>query len=235
VVAREEGQREQVQLPDLRRPVDRRPDGEIDDALADRRELARLVAVDQRHVRVQLHVDPALRALAHEVDPNLCTLAPGEGGSDDGRHPVLGAVVLRVRAGDDERSGQDGRTGCAGFEQETSIHRELLRFRNRSAEPGVSARTGGRATKARGRHSKPAQPAFQPSAGGFPSSAGRYCTESTPSMRSIAAIASRETGLSTSTIVYAMSPRDLFSMLLMFRSACAIAVEIWPSMFGTFA
>ena len=41
--------------------------------------------------------------------------------------------------------------------------------------------------------------------------------------------------LSTSTSVYAISPFDLFSMLWMLSPAFAIAVEIWPSMFGTFA
>ena len=35
--------------------------------------------------------------------------------------------------------------------------------------------------------------------------------------------------------MYAISPFDLFSMLWMFSPACAIAVEIWPTMFGTFA
>ena len=49
------------------------------------------------------------------------------------------------------------------------------------------------------------------------------------------AITSGEAALSTSTSVYAISPRDLLTMLWMFRPACAIVVEICPTMLGTFA
>src|SRR4030095_15106464 len=60
-------------------------------------------------------------------------------------------------------------------------------------------------------------------------------TDSTPWIAAIASIAACGTGLSTSTSVYAISPRDLLTMLWMLRPALAIAVEIWPSMFGTLA
>ena len=43
------------------------------------------------------------------------------------------------------------------------------------------------------------------------------------------------TGLSTSTRVYAISPRDLLTMLWMLSPERAIVVEIWPSMLGTLA
>src|SRR6185436_2297709 len=67
------------------------------------------------------------------------------------------------------------------------------------------------------------------------SSRGIERTESTPGMRAMRATNSGAAALSRSTSVYAMSPRDLFTMLWMLRPACAIVVEICPSMLGTFA
>src|SRR5262249_29817429 len=66
-------------------------------------------------------------------------------------------------------------------------------------------------------------------------SAGIARTESTPSIADNAATTPSSTGLSTSTSVYAISPRDLLTMLWMLSPARAIVVEICPSMFGTFA
>ena len=64
---------------------------------------------------------------------------------------------------------------------------------------------------------------------------GEIADREQPSIRRMVSIASAGTGLSTSTSVYAISPRDLFSMLWMFSPAFAIAVDICPTMFGTFA
>ena len=54
-------------------------------------------------------------------------------------------------------------------------------------------------------------------------------------MRAIRSITSGAAALSRSTSVYAISPRDLLTMLWMLRPACAIVVEICPTMFGTLA
>src|SRR5512139_735961 len=56
---------------------------------------------------------------------------------------------------------------------------------------------------------------FRPGAGQAPAGIAR--TESTPSIPPIAATTEASTGLSTSTSVYAISPRDLFTMLWMLR------------------
>jgi hypothetical protein len=54
--------------------------GHVDHALANRGELARLVACHQRRARIQLDVDAAIGALAHLVGPDLAALAPRERG-----------------------------------------------------------------------------------------------------------------------------------------------------------
>src|SRR5438874_9459181 len=66
-------------------------------------------------------------------------------------------------------------------------------------------------------------------------SAGIARTDSTPSIADIESTTAGWIGLSTSTSVYAISPRDLLTMLWMLRPDFAIAVEIWPTMFGTLA
>ncbi|CUI90174.1 Uncharacterised protein [Achromobacter ruhlandii] len=119
VVRHQEGQREQIQLLDLRRPVDGRADGHVDHALADGGEFAGLVALHQRGAGVDLDVDAALRALAHQVGPDLGALAPRESGADDDGELVFGLVVLRLRGG-----GQANHGGGAqgGADQLAEIH-----------------------------------------------------------------------------------------------------------------
>src|SRR5258708_8228053 len=64
---------------------------------------------------------------------------------------------------------------------------------------------------------------------------GTLRIESTPGMWAMRWITSSGAALSRSTSVYAISPFDLLSMLWMFRPACAIVVDICPTMFGTLA
>src|SRR6185437_16219841 len=67
------------------------------------------------------------------------------------------------------------------------------------------------------------------------SSGGTARTDRTPGMRAMRATTSGAAALSRSTSVYAISPFDLFTMLWMLRPACAIVVEICPTMLGTLA
>jgi hypothetical protein len=101
-VGDQERHREEVEFLDLRRPVDGRTDGEVDHALANRGEFARLVAADQRGAWIHLDVDAALGLFLDQFRPAFAGLAPGEGRAEHGRQPVFGLVVLRHG-----RQGQD--------------------------------------------------------------------------------------------------------------------------------
>jgi hypothetical protein len=120
VIGHQERQREQVQFPDLRRPVDGRAHRHVDHALADRREFASLVAGHQRGARVQLDVDAAVGALFDQVGPDLAALAPREGWAEHQRHLVLGLVGLGHRAGGGE--GGSGNDGGRCEHQGTTFH-----------------------------------------------------------------------------------------------------------------
>jgi len=76
VVRHQEGQREQVQLPDLRRPIDGRADRHVDHALAQRSELLRLVPRHQGGTRIDLDVDAALRLVRGRGRPSAWRPSP---------------------------------------------------------------------------------------------------------------------------------------------------------------
>ena len=122
VIGHQERQRKQVQLFHLRRPVDGRADGEIDHALADGGELARLIARYQRRAGIHLYVDLAVGALAHQIGPDLAALAPWKSGPDHRRQAVLGLVLALLRGGGQgEREG-----GREQHQQQVLTHHFLL-------------------------------------------------------------------------------------------------------------
>ncbi len=120
VVGEEEGQGEEVERLDLRRPVDGGTHGHVDHALAQRAELAGLITLDERDTRIELDVDAALRAFAHLVRPEFATLAPREGGAHHQRHAVFALVVLRGGRCRAEREG--GRGGHGSGEEGAQLH-----------------------------------------------------------------------------------------------------------------
>ncbi len=106
----QERQREQVHLADLRRQVDGGGHRHVDDALAHRDQLARLVAADQLRARIDLHVDPALRALGDQFGPLERTFGQRDGPVADHGNLVFALQALGLR---DPRRGQRGRSGGA--------------------------------------------------------------------------------------------------------------------------
>src|SRR5690606_24893060 len=91
---------------DLRRPVNGRADGHVDDALTDGGEFARLVALYQRRAGIDFDVDSAIGALAYQVGPDHGALAPRETrADDDGELGFRFVVFLRMRW-------REGQRGC---------------------------------------------------------------------------------------------------------------------------
>ena len=107
VVRHQERHRIERHLLDLRRQVDGRRDGEIDDALAHRDQLARLVAADQLRARIDLHVDAAVGALGDQLGPLERAFGERDRPVADHRQLVFGLELLRAR-------NPRHRDGCAG-------------------------------------------------------------------------------------------------------------------------
>ena len=122
----QERQREQVELLDLRRPVDRRADCEVNNALTDRREFTRLIAANQTGARIQLDVDATVGLLLDEFCPAFGSFPPGEGRAENGGKTVFGFVVGSVCCREKQRQQGDG-SGCDGDSfHETSRRNDCL-------------------------------------------------------------------------------------------------------------
>ena len=121
VVREQEGQGEQVQGLDLGRPVDGRAHGHVDHTLANGAELAGLVTLHQRGAGVELDIDAAIRALAHLVGPDFCTLAPWKGRAQHDRQAVL-ILVLGLCMGRGQAQSQQGGGSGGGRQKATQFH-----------------------------------------------------------------------------------------------------------------
>ncbi|CFP41324.1 Uncharacterised protein [Bordetella pertussis] len=139
IVRHQEGQREQVELLDLRRPVDGRTHGHVDHALADGGEFTGLVALHQRGARIDLDIDAALGALAHQVGPDHGALAPREGGAHHDGQLVFGLVVLGLgrRHAQRESGAKGGAHDIAEFHRLSP--RVVLGCSKMAGEPSASA------------------------------------------------------------------------------------------------
>src|SRR5690606_14110278 len=82
-------------------------DGHVDDALTDGSEFARLVALDERCSGIDLDVDAAVGAFAHQIGPDLGALAPGKRRADDNGQLVF-ALVGRGRSRSTQGKGRHG-------------------------------------------------------------------------------------------------------------------------------
>ena len=98
-------------------------------ALAQGRELACLVALDQRDAGVELDVDTAIGAFAHLVGPQLAPLAPREGRAQHQRHAVF-ALVGRLRQGGGAAQCQQRGGGHGRGEEGTQFHGFSLLVKN---------------------------------------------------------------------------------------------------------
>src|SRR5499433_3215833 len=107
-VAREhERQREEIQLLHLRRPVDRRPDGEIGSALLQEEKLARLLVGEELAVEVVLDIDARLRSMPQSIPKSFGGAAPGRVLGDHDGHLELRFVFGRKTWGKEAEEAND--------------------------------------------------------------------------------------------------------------------------------